>query len=177
VSQPRARVLDALGTAALAGGIAVAFALVPRAEWSRATEPTTQAVYGFFLAIALIALARARGRARLERTSLALLLAAMPVVYLRAALEGAHRGARVWPEVLGLVLFAGAAAFGCLYPRLLAAGIVAHGIAWDLWHLGTGLVPDWYAAACAVVDAALGAYAASRIAAWSSSRGDVSSPR
>jgi len=166
------KVLDALAAAVLAAGIAVALRLVPRGEWSRAAEPTTQAIYGLFLMLAVIALARVRGRPRLERASLALLLAAMPVVYLRAAIEGAaHPGAPVWLEVVGVALFAGAAVGGYLHPRLLAAGIVAHGVAWDLWHLGAGPVPDWYAAACAVVDVGLGTYAASRLHAWGSSRG------
>ncbi len=167
------KILDALAAAVLAASIAVALKFVPGGEWSRAAEPTTQAIYGFFLALAVIALARARGRPRLERAALALLLAAMPVVYLRAALEGAHRGARVCPEVVGVVLFAGAAVGGWLHPWLLAAGIVAHGVAWDLWHLGARLVPDWYAAACAVVDVGLGTYAASRLPAWTSSRSKV----
>ncbi len=105
-------VLEALAAAVLAAGIAVALRLVPPGEWSRAAQPTTQAIYGFFLGLAVIGFARARGQPRLERASLALLLAAMPVVYLRAALEGAHQGARVWPEVVGVVLFAGAAVGG-----------------------------------------------------------------
>ena len=147
---------------------AIAAALVPRADWSRVTEPTTQAVYGFFLLLAVLALARATGHVRAERAALALFLAAMPIVYLRAALL--HPGSRVWPEVVGAVLFAGAAARGYARPTLLVAGIAAHGVGWDLWHLGTGPVPSWYAVACALVDVGVGAYAAGRLGAWDSTK-------
>jgi hypothetical protein len=168
VTARRARVLDIVGIAVLAATVAAALALVPRAEWSRAVEPAMQAVYGFFLALIAIALARAGGRPRLEQTLLALLLAAMPIVYLRGALA-THRGALVWVEAGGTVLFACAAAAGSRHPRLLAAGIVAHGLAWDVWHLGLAVVPDWYAAACALVDLGLATYTASRLYAWSTS--------
>lgn len=154
----------ALSAGILAAATAVGAVLVPRAEWSRVAQPATQSIYGFFLALAVLALARASGHVRLGRAVLALFLAAMPVVYLRAALE--HPGARIWPEVVGAVLFAGVAAGGYSRPGLLVAGIALHGVVWDLWHLGTGPVPTWYAVFCAVVDAGVAAYAAGRLAAW-----------
>ena len=40
-------------------------------------------------------------------------------------------------------------------PWFLAIGLLAHGLAWDLWHLDGRVVPRWYGWACALVDVGL----------------------
>jgi len=74
----------------------------------------------------------------------------------------------IWVEFLGLVLFAAFAVLSLKNsPWLLARGITGHGVAWDSWHYkNSAYVPDWYAVACLLVDFALGAYVAVRIAAY-----------
>ena len=51
-------------------------------------------------------------------------------------------------------------------PWLLAAGIAGHGLAWDSWHYlaSSTYIPGWYSLGCLLVDAAIGLYAAVRIA-------------
>ena len=72
---------------------------------------------------------------------------------------GALRGERGWlaVESAGLVLYGAVAWLGATRRLwLLPAGIAAHGL-WDVGHLGPSapFVPDWYALACIVVDAAV----------------------
>ena len=64
-------------------------------------------------------------------------------------------------ESIGIVVYGGAAVAGYLRrPWLIGAGIIAHGLGWDLWHHGrSSYVPDWYSAACLVVDLGVGAFA------------------
>jgi len=112
----------------------------------------------------------ARGIA-IERIVLALFLGAMPVVYiLRWLTKRDGAGSEwLWLELLGFVVFAALAVMGLkVSPWYLAAGIAAHGIAWDAWHYFTAetYMPHWYAIACLLVDVGLGLYVAARIPAW-----------
>lgn len=98
-----------------------------------------------------------RRRVRLEKLVLALFLGAMPLIYLWAAWLANEAGAMKL-EAVGLLLFGSLAIWGWLRsPAIIAAGIVAHGVAWDAWHHGhSAYMPDWYALGCLLVDLALG---------------------
>jgi hypothetical protein len=140
-------------------------------------ELTDVRVLAFLVAggtIVLLALTRLAGSAgvALERAWIALFLAGMPVVYVVRCV--AHRAGGAWlaVEIAGLLLYAGLAAAGWRgAPWLLAAGVAAHGIAWDAWHLaGSSYMPHWYALGCLLVDVGVGAYAATRLGAWRAAR-------
>jgi hypothetical protein len=112
----------------------------------------------------------ARGIA-IERIVLALFLAAMPVVYILRWLfdrDGAG-GGWLWLELLGFLVFAALAVMGLrVSPWYMAAGIAAHGVAWDIWHyfIEETYMPHWYAITCLLVDVGIGLYVAARIPAW-----------
>jgi hypothetical protein len=126
------------------------------------------------LTIVLLGLTRLWGAAgvAVERGWIALFLAGMPVVYVVRWI--AHRPGGAWlaVELAGLLLFAGLAVAGWRRaPWLLAAGVAAHGIAWDAWHLwGAPHIPPWYARACFLVDVGLAAYVATRLGVWQAAR-------
>jgi hypothetical protein len=107
---------------------------------------------------------------KFERTMLAGFLVGMPLVYLLGWFAARNHAASswIWVELLGLALFAAFAALGLKSsPWFLAIGIAGHGFTWDLWHYkNSAYIPDWYAAACMLVDLALGAYVAARVAAY-----------
>lgn len=158
----RQRRLDLLASAVLVVSAAVSLAVVPRAAWAQTQVPSVQAIYGLMVTLVALAVLRAQNRPRAERVWLAVLLAAMPLVYVRSV----PPGGALWPQLAGFAFYALVAALGYFrFGWLLAAGIAAHGL-WDLAHLGRGPVPDWYVIACAVIDGGLGVYAASRLRAW-----------
>jgi hypothetical protein len=107
---------------------------------------------------------------KFERTMLAGFLVGMPLVYLLGWFAARNHAASawIWVELLGLALFAAFAALGLKSsPWFLAIGIAGHGFTWDLWHYkNSAYIPDWYAAACMLVDLALGAYVAARVPAY-----------
>lgn len=155
---------EKLGVLALAVGTFGALALVPRAAWSGLGVPETHAIYGYLSVLPLLAWLRRTHRLRAERACVAVFLTSMPLVYVGAALR---TGAPPWVELAGFALFLVIAAAGALrWHWLLAAGVAAHGLAWDLWHAHGLVVQPWYAPACAVIDLALGAYVATRVPAW-----------
>ena len=107
----------------------------------------------------------------IERTTAAMFLAGMPVVYVIRWFEvGELAGASsLAVELLGLVVFGGLAAVGARRsPWLLVGGIAAHGLAWDAWHwlFRSRFMFDWYAIGCLACDLVLAAYLAWRVAAW-----------
>jgi hypothetical protein len=108
----------------------------------------------------------------IERRVLALFLAGMPLVYVASWLvtRGAGTGGGwLWVEIAGFPLYTALAILGIRRsPWLLAAGIAAHGLAWDSWHYftKTAYIPGWYAIGCFLVDIGLGIYIATRIPAW-----------
>ncbi len=71
-------------------------------------------------------------------------------------------------EAAGLLVYAAFAVLGFKRsPWFLVAGIMAHGLAWDIWHIGNSrYIPNWYSVGCLVVDVSLGVYVAIRIAMW-----------
>lgn len=161
--------MDAAGIVVLILSTAVALLIVPDVHLADLVEPTVQAALGTPLVLTAIVLGRFAGwRPRVERRLLALFLALMPAVYLLSlALHGDVHG--WWSvELAGQLLFAAVAVAGLRVSGwFLALGIVAHGLAWDLPHVGrTQFMPDWYAWACMAVDVGWGCYAATRVAAW-----------
>lgn len=112
-----------------------------------------------------------RRRLQLEKLTLALFLAGMPMIYVWAAwLAGDVGGMKL--EAVGLLLFTLLAWQGYrTAPVLLGVGILAHGIAWDAWHHGhSAYMPDWYALGCLLVDVALGLLVFTQLPAWRSAR-------
>lgn len=162
------RIALAIATLLTAAGIALA------PSWRAILiDPCLQAAAIAGATIVLLYVTRllgARGVA-IERIVLALFLAGMPLVYILRWVQyrdGAGRG-WLWLELLGFVVFAVFAVLGLkISPWYLAAGIAAHGIAWDIWHyfIGETYMPHWYAIACLLVDVGLGVYVAARIPAW-----------
>ena len=86
----------------------------------------------------------------------------------------AHGISRNWlfVELGGQAVFAVVAlGLGMRRYQALAFGIVAHGLAWDVWHIGRqGFIPDWYTVVCLVVDVSIGPYVFVRAAAWQRSQ-------
>ncbi|MET0553727.1 MAG: hypothetical protein ABW221_11860 [Vicinamibacteria bacterium] len=109
-----------------------------------------------------------------ERGWMALFLAAMPVVYVVSFLTARQGPSAGWlaVELAGLALYAGLAVAGWRSsPWLLAAGVAAHGLAWDAWHLvGPSYVPPWYARGCLLVDVGVALYLATRVGTWRAAR-------
>jgi hypothetical protein len=96
----------------------------------------------------------------------------MPFVYLASALVsvgGPLKASWLAVEAMGVPLYVGLAILGLRRPWFLVGGIALHGLAWDSWHLFThsSSVPSWYALGCCLVDVALAAYLALRVATWS----------
>jgi hypothetical protein len=139
------------------------FVLVPQWSLAHLWEPVYIAVVATILTTAWITILRLRGLrgSTLERWTLALFLAGMPVVYLWSWWRAPQAG---WlgVELAGLVVFASLAALGLFRSVwFLAAGIAAHGLFWDLWHCGrTAFIPDWYTIGCLITDIGIGVYAA-----------------
>jgi hypothetical protein len=158
-----ARTADAVAFSFLYAQLFGIVSLVPRWSITHLREPVYLAVVASILTTVWITILRLRGRrgSKLERWTLALFLAGMPVVYVWSWLRAPQAG---WLgiELVGLVLFAGLAALGLLRSFwFLAAGIAAHGLFWDLGHYGrTTFIPDWYTIGCLIVDIGIGVYAA-----------------
>ncbi len=153
--------LERFALALAAALTAVGLYLVPswRGEW---LEPCHVALIASALTVLLLVAARsmAPGRAAvIERTVLALFLAGMPAIYLA---RGGWRGI----EVAGLFIYGVCALAGWRrIPWMLAAGIAAHGAAWDSWHYfgSSSYIPSWYSLGCLLVDVGIGLYAAVRV--------------
>lgn len=138
-------------------------------SWQRQAAPFLFGTIGAGFTVGCLWLTRSMGlRAmKFERGLLTAFLVCMPLIYMTGWLVAQNQAGNswIWTEFLGFALFA---AFGVLgvkkSPWFLAAGIAAHGLAWDIWHYKhSAYIPDWYAVACMLVDIALGAYVAARI--------------
>jgi hypothetical protein len=153
---------DLVGIAFLAVSTLVTGAVIPLSAWAQPADPCTGALYGFLLTLVALSIFRRLRWPRVERRWLAVFLAAMPLVYIRS---GLLHGMPLGGEWVGLGLFLLLAIAGWVVsPWFLVVGLFAHGLTWDLWHLRAGgVVPAWYALACAIVDVGLGAYAATRV--------------
>lgn len=137
-------------------------ALVPAAPWSSyVVNPAYLALLGASVTSVLLLALRLRPQQseRLQRLLLAAFLAAMPLIYLWAALWRSAEPSQLLTETAGLILFGGLAILGYLRSLWwLAAGIAAHGLLWDAWHHGHAhFIEAWYPLGCLLVDLALGA--------------------
>jgi hypothetical protein len=95
---------------------------------------------------------------RVERPLLAIFLAGMPLPYILNLVW--YGGSTAWLalELSALPVYGAVALAGLRNPRILAAGIAAHGLLWDAWHLGHTPMPPWYAFGCLVVDLTMALY-------------------
>src|SRR5215470_16670314 len=142
--------------------IALYYALVVLAPGSALYDfPTAETLAGLtavVVAVALVVLGcLPKRRWHVERLIYAGFLAAMPFIYLAAALK-LGSSFDIVIELVGVPVFVGLAVFG-YYKSFLALGLglVAHGLGWDLWHHGsTSYIASWYPSACLLVDLALG---------------------
>jgi hypothetical protein len=142
--------------------IALYYALVVLAPHSALYDfPTAKTLAGLaavVVAVALLVLRRLpKRRWSLERSIYAVFLAAMPCIYLAAALKRGS-SSNIAIELVGVAVFVGLAVFGYYKSFLvLGLGIAAHGLGWDLWHHGSAsYIASWYPLACLLVDLALG---------------------
>ncbi|HTE51058.1 MAG TPA: hypothetical protein VK698_09340 [Kofleriaceae bacterium] len=153
---------------------ALTFLMVP--SWRGAlADPCHHAAIAAAITIAILWATRRLGRrgVAIERQVMAAFLIGMPLIYIaRWLLTGGGHGADGGPlwlgiELLGLPLYAGLALAGLRRsPWFLVAGIAAHGLAWDSWHLASAYIPAWYAIACLIVDVGMALYVAARVPTW-----------
>lgn len=159
--------------ALVAAGALTAGALYGVPSWDL-TDVKVLALLVAGATIVLLGLARLAGTAgvAVERALIALFLAGMPVVYVVSWIAHGAGGAWLAVELAGLLLYGSMAVAGWrLAPWLLAAGVAAHGLAWDAWHLaGPSYVPPWYAIGCLLVDVGVAAYVATRLGTWRAAR-------
>src|SRR5215831_2644921 len=142
--------------------IALYYALVVLAPGSALYDfPTAETLAGLAAVVVAVALATLRclpkRRLRFERLIYAGFLAAMPFIYLAAALKlGSSFDIAI--ELVGVPVFVCLALFGYYKSFLvLGLGVAAHGLGWDLWHHGSAsYIASWYPFACLLVDLALG---------------------
>jgi hypothetical protein len=147
------------GLALLIGAVAWCWFLAPSVPLASYRNPAYLALVVATVVVGVYAIlvSLPRSPRRPELVLLSTFLAAMPVVYLWAALRADSRdGALV--ESIGLFIFGAWAVVGYRRSALwLGIGIAAHGLAWDAWHQGrTSFIEPWYPLACLVVDLAFG---------------------
>jgi len=167
-------VRDVVGFGFLYAQLAATFWLVP--DWSPAHigEPVYLAALANVVTAAAITAIRLSGRrgSDAERLVLAVFLAGMPLIYLSSWLLAPQPG---WlaGELVGTALFAALAFIGWRRSIwVLAFGIAAHGLAWDLWHYDHAtFIPNWYALGCLITDVSLGIYVALQAPFFASSVG------
>jgi hypothetical protein len=134
---------------------------IPTASWSEAPlDPChVGALLGAVTVATLTVTYFAGGRAtQIERPLLAIFLAGMPLPYILNLVW--YGGSTTWLaiELAALPVYGAVALAGLRNPRILAAGIAAHGLLWDAWHLARTPMPGWYAFGCLVVDQTLALY-------------------
>ena len=141
--------------------LVITIAILPESPFARVTEPTYLAALAAIAVTLVLAVTRFVARPPwLDRVVLASFLAGMPIVYAWCAiLRGDSADLAV--ESIGIVVFGGTAVAGYIRrPWLIGAGIIAHGIGWDLWHHArSGYVPDWYSLGCLIADIGIGVFA------------------
>ena len=134
--------------------------LAPEPLFSDPVFPTHFSIINCALFAVLFAVVRLlpKRRLKLERLSLALFLAGMPIIYLWSALIKVE-GVGVLVELVGVFIFISIAAWGYIQsdsPLILCVGILMHGIGWDIWHPEHSVsIESWYSIGCLVIDIAL----------------------
>lgn len=145
------------------------FWIVPDIPLAHLDDPSHWGVMGYAVTVVLLGRGFAIGPEAhdAERRLLVLFLVAMPLVYLADWFR--FGGPTSWLAIElggGVVYWTVAWLAATKWPWLLPVGIAGHAL-WDLWHYGrTDFIPDWYAAACLLVDVALGLYLSGRMRAW-----------
>ncbi len=171
--------LDLLAAVAVAAATVALFWIVPEFPLTHLDNPSHWGVVGYAATLVLVLVYRLRGIEGSRREFLLLLafLAGMPVIYVADWLR--YGGSTGWLgiELAGLVLYGTLAVLAVTRaPWFLAAGIAAHGL-WDLAHYQrSDYVPDWYAVGCAVIDVAVGLYAAVQVRRWTKSAPPSTAP-
>jgi hypothetical protein len=129
------------------------------------SHPAVSLAVGIIGAAALLLFAR-RGVPSRENLAYGLGLGVTAVMYVVFALLMGAPGDHLEHELVGTILFGGAAVLGAWrWPALLALGWIAHPI-WDLaFHFAGGpdYSPAWYALFCVGFDLPVGGYVAARI--------------
>ena len=159
---PRGLSRDALALGAVIASLAASLLTIPADSWRAA--PLDPCHGGVIIAIvvtaALTVTAFAGEKARrLERSLLAIFLAGMPLPYILNLVW--YGGSTAWLalELAALPIYGALALAGLRRsPAYLAAGISAHGLLWDAWHLGGTPMPSWYALGCLIVDQTMALY-------------------
>jgi hypothetical protein len=144
-------------------------AMIP--EWPLAglTDPSYWGLVGFSV-LAVIFLFVGRGSwspGSLNRRLVVAFLVALPVLYLAHWLRFGGSSLELVIQLGGLGTWLVFAALGRRSDTPLWLGCVLHGV-WDAVHFGRiDFVPEWYGAACALADVALGAFVLMRVGAAS----------
>ncbi len=168
----RERIALAIATVMIGGS----FMGVP--SWrEHAADPCHIASIFALMTIVIMYITRLHGARGIlfERMWSFVFLVGMPVIYIASWLVegGGTAGATwLWVEMAGLPIYVALAVLGLKRsPWFLVAGIVAHGIAWDSWHIivNSAYIPIWYSIGCLATDVGLGLYLAARVPAWRAS--------
>jgi hypothetical protein len=146
----------------------IALAGIPVDSWrTSALDPCHLAALGGVATVVALLVTRMLGPHGLahERWLLAIFLACMPPVYVASGFLSNASGTALLVELLAVPVYGAVAYLGVRRsPWWLVAGIAAHGLLWDAWHMAdTGVVPSWYAMGCLVLDLAIAFYAATRL--------------
>ncbi len=156
-----------LALGAVIASLAASLLTIPAASWRAA--PLDPCHLGVIVAIVVVAAltvtAFAGPRAqKLERSLLALFLAGMPLPYILNLVWYGGSAAWLSIELAALPIYGALALAGYRRsPAYLAAGIAAHGLLWDAWHLADTPMPGWYAFGCLVVDQTIALYVLARM--------------
>jgi hypothetical protein len=152
----------------------VAVVAVPLASWRASpVDPCHVGVLGGIACTAALTVTRFAGEGGIvfERLIAAVFLFVMPLIYVGSFLlwhSGGSFAPWLYVELAAVPLYGALAVAGFRgRPALLAIGIAAHGIGWDLWHFGqSSYIPDWYAFGCLSLDIAMALFIAARMPRW-----------
>ena len=144
---------------------AAALAVVP--DWTAVdlTEPSYWGIAGF-LVWAVLLLARPRGSwtpGSVNRRLTVAFLVVVQMVYVASRLRFGGSSLELGIQLGGWAVWLLLAALGSRSDAPLWIGCALHGL-WDAVHFGrVDFVPEWYGAACIVVDVAVGAFVLVRL--------------
>lgn len=145
--------------------VAAALAVVP--DWTAVsfTEPSYWGIAGF-LAFAGLLLARPRSAwnpGSLNRRIVVAFLVLVQLLYVASALRFGGSSPELGLQLGGWAVWLLFAALGRRSDAVLWVGCALHGL-WDAFHFGrVDFMPEWYGAACIVVDVAVGAFVLARL--------------